>query len=239
MSSRQKILEEIHPLALIQEVQQRPALYSRDNAEVASAHHKHRIWADVAQSLFPDWDLCSARTREDRGLMKKWRNLRDTFKRQLEVQKKIREGASIKKKQYVYFKHMSFLLPHMGDDDCEGSSSPASQTSASNPCDLVWQPSSSKRSRTEGPSFFGANDFGEIDEDKHFLMSLIPSFKRMNEDEKLTAKMEILKVIKSVKENSTASALELSYEQLVPARALVDVKLETLGQAIEDSDSTE
>ncbi|XP_013191028.1 uncharacterized protein LOC106135312 [Amyelois transitella] len=234
MAAKQKILEEIHPLALIREVQLRPALYSRNNPEVASNHHKLKIWAEVAENLFPDWDLCSARSKDEKvvGLMKKWRNLRDTFKRQLEIQKRIREGANIKKKQYVYFRHMSFLTPHMSEEDAEGRYSPAPSLAAPAAHEPSWRAGlGGKGPRAEEPA--STNDFGDIDEDKHFLMSLIPSFRRMNEDEKLTAKMEILKVIKMVKDNSaSASAMELSYE-LMPERVLVgqDVKLEALSQA--------
>ncbi|CAF4881428.1 unnamed protein product [Pieris macdunnoughi] len=41
-----------------------------------------------------------------------------------------------------------------------------------------------------------------IDEDRHFLMSLIPTFRKMSDNEKLTAKVEILKVIQQVRSSN-------------------------------------
>lgn len=37
----------------------------------------------------------------------------------------------------------------------------------------------------------------EIDEDKHFLLSLVPTLKRMNTEQKLAAKVEILNVLRN------------------------------------------
>lgn len=120
--------------------------------------------------------------------MKKWRNLRDTFKRHLKQQKNNREESKQKRKEYVYFKHMSFLLPHI-DSGGGGRSPPAPRRPRRRPDPSVLALSPS-------PSSYAIE---HIDADKHFLLSLLPSFKSMSENEKLTAKMEILKVIKDVK----------------------------------------
>lgn len=161
--------------------------------------------------------------------MKKWRNLRDTFKRQLEVEKKIRAGHIIKKKVYIYFKHMSFLLPHVQSDSNVDGGSEGDPTSSQNVYGTKTSPRR-KVSRATEPATYANSYTEEIDEDKHFLMSLVPSFKRMTEDEKLTAKMEILKVIKTVKKNSAAAAVDrLSFhevESLANETNLMGVKLE-------------
>lgn len=64
----------------------------------------------------------------------------------------------------------------------------------------------------------------DIDEDKHFLMSLIPTFKRMSDDEKLTAKMEILKVLREIRKPPTIEMNpiidSLSYEEPETSRAV-------------------
>lgn len=52
----------------------------------------------------------------------------------------------------------------------------------------------------------------EIDEDKSFLISLIPTFKRLNEDQKLEAKIEILQVLRRVQMGTT---LEVGPNSLV------------------------
>jgi len=38
----------------------------------------------------------------------------------------------------------------------------------------------------------------EIDEDKSFLMSLVPSFKKLNDEQKLVAKVEFLNVMRRI-----------------------------------------
>ncbi|CAK1594225.1 unnamed protein product [Parnassius mnemosyne] len=59
-----------------------------------------------------------------------------------------------------------------------------------------------------------------IDEDEHFLMSLIPSFKKMTDDEKLTTKVEILKVIKQVRRRSVRRGSERRARASPPADVL-------------------
>lgn len=152
--------------------------------------------------------------------MKKWRNLRDTFKRQIETEKKIREGHNIKKKTYVYFRHMLYLLPHMSTSG-DAASDPVvepklneyfkrstKRTSSDKQQDRKFK----RKKRLEKHMPIKSVTIPEmpsrstdienlIDEDKHFLMSLVPSLKRMNDDEKLEAKLKILKVIKGIRKN--------------------------------------
>ncbi|CAH2095527.1 unnamed protein product [Euphydryas editha] len=209
VSRGKKILEDIHPLNIIREVQKWPVLYEKDSPERANLHFKNKIWYEVAKSLFPDWETLDERERECKvtDLVKKWRNLRDTFNRQLATEKKIREGYNIKKKTYVYFKHMLFLLPHMSCSENE-SSDPILEPKLNeffNKRDKRKAPKDKEQNKRkkyipELPSKPITQE--EIDEDRHFLMSLIPSFKKMSDDEKLTAKVEILKVIKNVRRKS-------------------------------------
>lgn len=140
--------------------------------------------------------------------MKKWRNLRDTFKREVEIERKIREGRKIKKKVYVYYSHMSFLLPHIqsGDSEPEERELPPLATSPrGKKTKFKHRPGAIKRKSFDVPVSNTSVYLEEIDEDKHFLMSLIPSFKKMTEDEKLSAKVDILKVIKGVRSCSSTS----------------------------------
>ncbi|KAM3958477.1 uncharacterized protein ACR2FA_007499 [Aphomia sociella] len=213
MSAKGKILEEIHPLNIIREVQKRPALYTKDGTERANLHLKNKIWNEIAKSLFPEWESFSKHNKLSKvtDLMKKWRNLRDTFKRQLELERKMKDGHVIKKKTYVYFKHMSFLLPHVqaADSDQEGPSYKPGQ-----PQQRLH--SNAKRTApTESRNATASHVYVEdIDEDKHFLMSLIPSFKKMTDEEKLTAKVEILNVIKSVRSKGVATTGDYSFQQV-------------------------
>ncbi|XP_028157717.1 uncharacterized protein LOC114350947 [Ostrinia furnacalis] len=248
-SKAKKILEEIHPLAIIKEVEKWPVLYAKDSSDRNNTHFKIKIWHEVAKEVFPDWHSYS---REDKDikvsdLMKKWRNLRDTWKRHVEIEKKISEGLNIKKKVYVYYHHMAFLLPHLQAGDSEPEDGPAplpamhapepapetAPETAPEPAPPVPTPplaplSAPPRAPLSAPPLAPLSappakrrklkhssscvHLEDIDEDKHFLMSLIPSFRKMNEDEKLTVKMEILRAIKGVRDGSISSQVNFNYE---------------------------
>lgn len=194
--------------------------------------------------------------------MKKWRNLRDTFKRQIETEKKIREGQDIKKKTYVFFKHMLYLLPHMSTSG-DAASDPAVEPKLDEYFKRSTKRSSSNKQQDrkvkrekrlekhmpinsviipEMPSR-SADIEDLIDEDKHFLMSLVPSFKRMSDDEKLEAKVKILKVIKGIRRNkSNADSLgcnsvtdTLSYN--LDDIAYNDVKVEMVTDDVDECES--
>jgi hypothetical protein len=62
-----KLLEEIHPLNIIHEVQKWPALYARECPERASAHFRNKVWTEIARALFSDWDYCDKRDRSNRS----------------------------------------------------------------------------------------------------------------------------------------------------------------------------
>lgn len=82
----------------------------------------------------------------------------------------------------------------------------------------------------------------DIDEDRHFLMSLIPSFKKMSDDEKLTAKVEILKVIKNVRRHSLPIECNIPlsdslYNEDVGTSDLGEIKVEQLQTYSNDTQS--
>ncbi|XP_059053106.1 uncharacterized protein LOC131847541 [Achroia grisella] len=210
MSVRNKLLEEIHPLDIIREVQKWPALYTKDGTERANLHFKNKIWYEIGKSLFPPWESFPEHEKLSKvtDLMKRWRNLRDTFKRQLDTERKTKGGRIVKRKRYVYFKHMSFLLPHLGSGDSsgvqEGQQQPAAAPPKRSPPRVLLQRNTSKPANT---------CLEDIDEDKHFLLSLVPSFKRMSDDEKLTAKVEILNVIKTMRTKCTRRSDDVSHRK--------------------------
>lgn len=67
MAGKHKILEQIHPLHLIREVQKRPVIYSRNSPEMANLHFRFQVWSEVAQSLFPDWHMYSEKSKDEKG----------------------------------------------------------------------------------------------------------------------------------------------------------------------------
>ncbi|XP_038221269.1 transcription factor Adf-1-like [Zerene cesonia] len=237
MPKCKKILEDIHPLNVIKEVQKWPVLYQKDNPERLNFHFKTKIWYEVAKNLIPEWEQLSDSEKEIKvsDLNKKWRNLRDTFRRQVELEKKMREGYPIKKKRYVYFKHMLFLLPHVAPTEVEEEVEPK----LNEYLNTRKEKKSPKKPKRKLQDTIPTSSKKDIDEDKHFLMSLIPSFKKMSDDEKLTAKVEILKVIQQVRSQSIEfTNTDIAFVE-EPARGIREVKVEMVqeGEELESDNS--
>ncbi|XP_050683977.1 uncharacterized protein LOC126978900 [Leptidea sinapis] len=243
LRSKIKILEEIHPLDVIQEVEKWPVLYVKDCPERMNHHFKNKIWNEIGKALLPEWEQYSDSEKNVKvtDLMKKWRNLRDTFRRHVEIEKqRINGNETVKRKRYVYFKHMMFLLPHIAQDtESDNSLQPKLNEYLHNTPAKKKRKDMNRRLRKEKvPLVVEKRAINEsIDEDKHFLMSLIPSFKKMSDDEKLTAKVEILKVIQQVR----SSAIEVVTETVDCGSASGNnVKIELISEDIDlESDSQE
>ncbi|XP_072933075.1 uncharacterized protein [Epargyreus clarus] len=210
---KKKILQEIHPLNLIKEVQKWPVLYEKGSPERVNMHLKNKMWWEVSKALFEDWDSYTKDVKELKvqELTRKWRNLRDTFKRHVDIEKKNREGHNIKKKTYVYFKYMLFLLPHISpaEDTPEEPLPELDEYFARKGKTKRSAPKPEKRKQaasSHAPPPKASKEEDTIDEDKHFLLSLVPTFKKMSDEEKLMAKMGILKTIREVKFNKQEQA---------------------------------
>ncbi|KAJ8709452.1 hypothetical protein PYW07_009278 [Mythimna separata] len=199
---KKKILEEILPVRIIREVEKWPVLYMRSCAEAPrdNTHFRKKVWNEVAKALIEGWDSYSPTEKECTimDLKKKWRNLKDTFKRQVSVEKRRRQGQVVKKRKYVYFKHMSFLLPHLEPADAAADDGERPRRA----------PRASPRAAPPAPPPAPEH----VDEDHHFLMSLLPSLRRMSHDDKLSAKMDILKVIKEVRSQAADAPLAVKRE---------------------------
>ena len=101
--------------------------------------------------------------------------------------------------------------------------------------------SKSKRKKSLSPIEI-PKDETEIDEDKHFLMSLIPSFKKMSDNEKLTAKVEILKIIKNIRHQPSTSGCNVVADVLsynVMDDDFEEVKVEMFQSELEQGSTNE
>lgn len=67
MPRSKKILEDIHPLNIIKEVQKWPVLYEKDNVERSNFHFKTKVWKEVAKTLIPDWGQLTDTEKELKG----------------------------------------------------------------------------------------------------------------------------------------------------------------------------
>lgn len=144
-------------------------------------------------------------------MQKKWANLRTCFRRELNLQKNTKSGqAATKRRKYVYFEHLLFLLPCMENRQTEGNLD-ENNSQENDEDDEQAGPSTSTpiRQRKKRPNVPKHTDLDEAllkalnesnaDEDVNFALSLVPSLKNLTAVEKLDAKISILNVFKQIR----------------------------------------
>nr|CAD7260487.1 unnamed protein product [Timema shepardi] len=143
----------------------------------------------------------------------KWKNLRTCFKRELGAQKRAISGKNGKKRRkYIYFDQLLFLLPSLEDRKTKSNPSPSSidineaqEESNTEESEITEIPPNARRKKETKIDLVESllqilqkkqEEEKDIDEDQYFLRSLLPSFKKFNDEQKLTARIEILKVLR-------------------------------------------
>ncbi|GAB6024049.1 hypothetical protein CHUAL_008769 [Chamberlinius hualienensis] len=248
---------------LIEEVEIRPALYNKNLKEYTDTKLKKQLWEDVCEAVVYDWDELTGQEKVQRGiiLQKKWGNLRSCFRRELNAQKNPKNNQTgWRRRQYLYFKKLLFLLPKESDtnsteDDCDASkndvdnvdvtletkTAPRRKNFKSNAqynevdnLEVTFDATAVPR-RRNSPTFKDVdkvevafdtaeiltrksssklnsqfNDANEIilnsqqkiesDGDTNFALSIVPSLRELSRDEKLEAKIEILRVFKKIRQ---------------------------------------
>ncbi|CAH2014125.1 unnamed protein product [Acanthoscelides obtectus] len=142
---------------------------------------------------------------------KKWANLRTCFRRELNAQKNTKSGqAATKRRKYVYFEQLLFLLPCMENRRTEGNLE-EDNSQENDEDDEQAGPSASTpiRQRKKRPNVSKHTDLVEAllkslnatnaDEDVNFALSLVPSLQNLTAEEKLDAKIGILNVFKQIR----------------------------------------
>jgi len=151
-------------------------------------------------------------------MQRKWRNIRDNFRKELQLQKEVTsgQGAARKRRKYISFDQLLFLLPIMQQRHIPGKITPPPSANESEPQDMTgneigecshaknatYYRQQKKRSKTTYEKSLletiKEKSRDDIDEDKYFLMSLVPSFKKLNDEQKFVAKVEFLNVMRRI-----------------------------------------
>jgi hypothetical protein len=150
-------------------------------------------------------------------IQSKWRNIRDNFRKELQLQKKGTSGQGARKRhKYIYFDRLLFLLPILQERETSGNVTPPPSASESEPQDVTTgtemgegshatnvtynrqQKKRSKPTYEESLLKIIEEKSRDTDEDKSFLMSLVPSFKKLNDEQKFVTKMEFLNVLRRI-----------------------------------------
>ncbi|XP_015593285.1 uncharacterized protein LOC107266853 isoform X2 [Cephus cinctus] len=98
----------------IVEIEKRPAIYNVNCDEYNDRNAKMNAWDEVCQVMVPNWENLTDEERnvEEKNLRGKWRNIRDYFMKELKLQRSKKPGpAGRKRKKYMYFDQLLFLMP--------------------------------------------------------------------------------------------------------------------------------
>ena len=145
----------------------------------------------------------------------RWRNLRTSFARELSAQKQGRSGqGAVKRRKYVYYEQLQFLkttleerattsdqaliqAENRQDNDSDASEAEEDNESQMSPAFAITNPIRRQRGKKETfeESLLNilAEKKEEIDEDKLFLLSLLPPLKKLNTRQKFEAKIDLLR----------------------------------------------
>jgi len=148
-------------------------------------------------------------------IQKKWKNLRDCYSREKGKQnKEFKSGAAaIYRKKYVYFENLKFLQStmkssqtggSMDDDEEEGSKEDGQEEQEQTEVNQRKQNSRKKKKSNEEDDelikclktrILQKQEADENDEDRHFLLSLVPDIKKIPPHMKFDFKMRIMTVV--------------------------------------------
>ncbi|GBP86928.1 hypothetical protein EVAR_60910_1 [Eumeta japonica] len=104
----------------IAEVAKREALYRRD-LDVDQGE-RMLLWREVGQRVYRDWHEIDKAEIYDRliELQRRWRSLRDAYKRELRLRKA--NNGPRRRRQYIYYKQLKRILDPQQEDDNDSNS---------------------------------------------------------------------------------------------------------------------
>ncbi|XP_068105403.1 uncharacterized protein [Hyperolius riggenbachi] len=129
---------------LIQMVQERPEIYDPKVPSYADRYKKKKAWDEICAVVVPDWEVCGEKEQNIRAkeIQTRWRSLKDCFRRELTLQKKL-ENCGLptnKRRKYIHYDGLLFLEPTMKlRDSLVSNTAPPAPSAARDP--LEFQPS--------------------------------------------------------------------------------------------------
>ncbi|GFY70340.1 6-phosphogluconate dehydrogenase, decarboxylating [Trichonephila inaurata madagascariensis] len=97
----------------VEEIKNRPTIWDMRCETYKDRIKRNEAWMEVARQLYSNFDVMELekQTAVLSELSKKWKNLRQCYKRELDSQCSKSGSAKKKRVQYVYFDILSFLAP--------------------------------------------------------------------------------------------------------------------------------
>ncbi|CAH1957687.1 unnamed protein product [Acanthoscelides obtectus] len=98
---------------IIREVRIRPCLWNSSCKGYSDAEAKKVAWQKVMHAVYPDYEEYAPETQMNlaQETQKKWRNVRDSFIKELNRQKSFEAGWAVKtRRPYRYYDQLKFLM---------------------------------------------------------------------------------------------------------------------------------
>ncbi|XP_077298777.1 uncharacterized protein LOC143919995 isoform X1 [Arctopsyche grandis] len=205
----QAMAEEIVDIEmLIPLVEDRPVLWDKSLESYQNRVQTRKTWKGVCKALDPKFADMNDEERKKFAtqIQRKWKSLRDSYKRERIKQKYVKSGAAASgRKQYLYLNQLSFLsvLAETKPDSLnqeQGSPSPA-PVPGKNIKKKSRLMSNIEKTEQEVLQNISENikikkAQSEDDADRGFLLSLLPFIKNIHVDVKLDAMRDILRLLK-------------------------------------------
>ncbi|KAG8190578.1 hypothetical protein JTE90_014055 [Oedothorax gibbosus] len=213
----------------IDEVRNQPAIWDPDDEGYHTKQKKREAWLEICRAFCDGYDQKNEQHRSEicNRLIKKWRNLKDSFMKHTKKQKNVTAVYKKQQRPYIYQKNLSFL--NKWDDDSESSFGKKDEdepdNSDENTAEMPTRASTKKRKVQQSiicSSAQGSAGGADQNADRLFFESLLPYMASFTEDQKLEFRCEVLNVVKKIKTQhsdcpaqnynaaSVASAQELS-----------------------------
>ncbi|XP_033327287.1 uncharacterized protein LOC117220929 [Megalopta genalis] len=209
-------------------VQHFPALWDKSDRDYADRGKKENAWRKVMIAIYGEeninkWDK-DKQNETGKDLQKRWKNLRNSFARELAKRKHCKPGSGKTWKTYMYFEQMSFLMPsmshaessasfsHIGEDEIEIDESieatevPLSVLLTTPPAEessTIFGKRKATNSENDLATILAKNlkcmqENGEVvgnDPDRLFLLSLLHDFKMIPNSRKANVKIAMINAI--------------------------------------------
>ncbi|XP_078048306.1 uncharacterized protein LOC144475855 isoform X1 [Augochlora pura] len=213
----------------IEEVKKFPEIWNVAAEEYHDRTKKRSAWLEICRIFYDKFDERHERDKNEicNKLIKKWRNVKDNFLKS--VKKRTRSGHTAERgRRYIYARQLTFLqqagiaIKQCSLEDPDEQQFQDETEIKARP-DLPYKHNTRKRkhdtestitelTKTTIPSQ-SESDQLEYNADKSFFDSLIPSLSGFSEDQKLEFRIEILNIIKRMRQQNSASSNTSPYRK--------------------------
>ncbi|XP_014283962.1 uncharacterized protein [Halyomorpha halys] len=194
----------------IKEVEKKGVLWKAPALGQSKIHEfRQKAWEEIGEAMFSNWNTTNQVTREARirEMRLLWKNIETKFYHDF------KHGLLEGKKGKKYKEILSFLLLAGGDRQVELSSSKGKEKQSGKvekPKEVPILLKKSKLVKKRGEKGIELlpvmsdelNDEEDNEEDSAFFKSMLPVLKRLNEQQRLDFRLEVLQALKKVRNGS-------------------------------------